>query len=109
MSGHFIIHHISFHFSQPLSPSLLSLDGCKSICGSDGSLWPQPHSVHLGQTLADVTLDPETSFKTPAERSDKVQGFLGGAWAIFLGYFKGNMQQLEEGDSVQLRVGTMTN
>ncbi|TRY78500.1 hypothetical protein TCAL_11061 [Tigriopus californicus] len=63
---------------------LMSLDGCQSICGFHGSLWPQPESARLGRDLVSIWVDPVSSLQMEmgANPSSQVVQALQGAWDI---------------------------
>eukprot|EP00095_Tigriopus_kingsejongensis_P003204 maker-scaffold50_size457468-snap-gene-1.13 protein:Tk03204 transcript:maker-scaffold50_size457468-snap-gene-1.13-mRNA-1 annotation:"chitooligosaccharidolytic beta-n-acetylglucosaminidase" len=61
----------------------LSLEGCKSLCGFHGSLWPQPEHVNLGQRLVPIQFDPVSSFFVDDIKSKQVLQALQGSWDIF--------------------------
>ncbi len=64
---------------------LFSLDGCRSCCGSAGSLWPLPETVSLSRgQLTDINLKGHLNVENDDTR---VKNFLNGSWDIFQGYF----------------------
>ena len=71
--------------------TLMSLDGCKSVCGDSGSLWPKPESVRISQSsgLIDIFIDPDDSLVTIAKGKDdgNFDDYLGDSWQTFLTYF----------------------
>ena len=76
--------------------SLLSLDGCKSLCGPFGSLWPRPRSATLSQKLVNVFVS-EKSFKIDT-KDQKLKSYLQSAFQTFLTYFpvKANLRNENE-------------
>ena len=49
---------LSFHIFSSYKTSYTFLDGCKSVCGKYGSLWPQPtKNTNIGPKLAIFHID----------------------------------------------------
>lgn len=69
---------------------LMSLDGCKSICGFHGSLWPQPESVRLGHDLVSIWVDPVSSFQMElrSKEQSQIALVLQGAWDIVFNHIQ---------------------
>ena len=62
----------------------MTLEGCKSVCGPNGSLWPLPQQLKLAQNLKSIRIDP----KIPVEIKgpDSIKPFIQGAMDIFREY-----------------------
>ena len=84
---------------QDLSSPLLSLDGCKSLCGAAGGLWPKPEHAKLGRNVAPITIETTSSFHVQelpkSEHEGQLRSLLDGAFAIFVE----NVDALKENDT----------
>ena len=70
-------------------PTYSYLEGCKSVCGRNGALWPKPTGdVNLSSNLASFNFD-DMSFKLETSKShvdgegDALEDAMTQSWTIF--------------------------
>ena len=66
-----------------IRPALYSREGCQTVCGRNGGVWPQPASVSLGRDLATFLPSGLVFANRIPEGSDRLAEFVGKATGLF--------------------------
>ena len=100
--------------TQSPDPALLSLDGCKSVCGNGGSFWPRPRQIStIHRSLTDIWIDQENSFDVDVsgnngESAAEVRRYAAAAWERLVAAVEGDAPSREwKGEEANRRKGGM--